>query len=194
MAEVNAFKDLRSIQKIKDYLYKKENKRDYVIFVVGINVGLRASDLLALKAKDVYSSNGKDIHREIALVEKKTSKKRVIRLNDASVDALNVLCDEYKFEPEDCLFKSRKGNGPISVRSLNRLVKLWCRENEIKGNFGSHSLRKTFGYHTYMNHIENPRILHILQKLFGHSSELTTLRYIGIENEEIKELYDDLNL
>ena len=50
---VDPLKNKKDIQKIKQYLKGKDNKRDYMLFVVGINVGLRVGDLLKLKIKDV---------------------------------------------------------------------------------------------------------------------------------------------
>lgn len=193
MAEVKALKELKDIAKIKAYL-KKNNERDYTLFVLGLNVGLRASDLLALKVKDIYSS-GK-VKAELTLREKKTEKQRELFINESAATVLENYYNIAAFRnEEDYIFQSRKGdNKPIEVRSLNKMVKLWCKECRIKGNFGTHSLRKTFGYHLYNNNSNNPYILPYLMKIFNHSSQSVTLRYIGIEKENIDTLYSELNL
>ena len=91
---------------------------------------------------------------------------------------------------DDYLFKSRKGNKPLRVDSTHKIIKNTLRELNIKGNYGTHTLRKTWSYHIYMSNSSNPRILAILQKALNHSSQAVTLRYIGIEQEEILDLYD----
>lgn len=194
MAEVMAIKEVKNIEKIKRYLKKKENKRDYTLFVVGINVGLRASDLLSLKVEDIYTDKGQ-VKTDVSLIEQKTGKKRKLHLNDSCIDAFSSYYQVADFQNrESYIFQSRKGEESICTRSLNRLVKEWCADCRLKGNYGSHTLRKTFGYQAYMNNANNPRILPMLMKIFNHSSQSVTLRYIGIEQDEIDDIYADLNL
>ena len=194
MSEVIAIKSLNDIDKIKKYL-KKKSVRDYTLFVFGINIGLRASDLLSLKVKDIYDRNGK-VKEELTLTEKKTDKNRTLFINESAAGVLNNYYKSMAFESEEeLIFQSQKGGDqPINPRSLNRLVKQWCRECGLKGNYGSHSLRKTFGYHLYIKNSTNPFIVPYLQRIFNHCSQGVTLRYIGIEKENIDNLYSDLNL
>jgi len=67
------------------------------------------------------------------------------------------------------------------------MVKDWCCEAELQGNFGSHSLRKTWGYH---QRISNQASVALLMRAFGHKSEAQTLTYLGIEDDEVRQLYD----
>ena len=57
MNEVGAIKDKKQIEKVKNIL-RKTNLRDYLLFVMGINVGLRISDLLKLKFRDLIDDKG----------------------------------------------------------------------------------------------------------------------------------------
>jgi integrase len=193
--EVEPIKNLKDIQKIKQYLLGKENKRDYMLFIVGINVGLRASDLLQLRIKDVLDS-GK-IMDSVKIKEKKTDKNREFTLNKSAKEAIKLYLDSLEeYSPDDYLFKSAKGdNCPLTVESAHKIIKTLLRELNIKGNFGTHTLRKTFAYHTYTNNIkDNPAILDTLQKMLNHSSTSVTLRYIGITKEVITDVYNSLNL
>ena len=185
---------LNDIDKIKKYL-KKKNDRDYTLFVFGINIGLRASDLVSLKVKDIYNNNG-TVKEELKLTEKKTDKNRTLFINESAAAVLNNYYKVAQFKSaDDYIFQSQKGdNQPLETRSLNRLVKQWCKECHLKGNYGSHSLRKTFGYHLYIKNSTNLFIVPYLQKIFNHCSQSVTLRYIGIEKENIDNLYSDLNL
>lgn len=194
--EVEPIKSIKDIQKIKQYLLGKDNKRDYVLFVVGINVGLRAGDLLQLRVKDVCF-NGKIIN-SVKIQEEKTEKYREFTLNKTAQEAITLYLNSlHQFNDEDYLFKSAKGdNLPLTVESAHKIIKtLLQKELNIKGNYGTHSLRKTFAYHTYTNNIkDNPAILDILQKMLNHSSTSVTLRYIGITKEVITDVYNSLNL
>lgn len=186
--EVEPIKNTRDINKIKQYLYGKENKRDYCIFVVGINVGLRAGDLLSLKIKDI--TDGNIIFDTVTIKEQKTGKTRNFALNKNAKEAikihLNSLTD-YDFE--DYLFKSRKG-GHLGVRPLHHIIKTLTKDLGINGNFGTHTLRKTMAYHRYINNVP----LETLQKLLNHSSSAITLRYIGITQKVIIDCYNAVNL
>ena len=187
---VDPLKNKKDIQKIKKYLKGKDNKRDYMLFVVGINVGLRVGDLLKLKIKDVIDNNG-NFKDKIVITEEKTDKTRNLKLNDSVKESIKLYLDSLKsYDMDDYLFKSRKGNKPLRVDSTHKIIKNTLRELNIKGNYGTHTLRKTWSYHIYMSNSSNPRILAILQKALNHSSQAVTLRYIGIEQEEILDLYD----
>lgn len=186
--EVEPIKSTRDISKIKQYLYGKENKRDYCIFVVGINVGLRAGDLLSLKIKDV--TDGNIIFDTVTIKEQKTGKTRNFALNKNAKEAIQIYINslaEYDFE--DYLFKSRKG-GHLGVRPLHHIIKTLTKDLGIKGNFGTHTLRKTMAYHRYINNVP----LETLQKLLNHSSSAITLRYIGITQKVIIDCYNAVNL
>lgn len=186
--EVEPLKSTRDINKIKQYLYGKENKRDYCIFVVGINVGLRAGDLLSLKIKDV--TNGIDIFDTVSIKEQKTGKSRNFALNKNAKETIQLYIDTLaNYDLEDYLFKSRKG-GHLGVRPLHHIIKTTLRDLGIKGNYGTHTLRKTMAYHRYINNVP----LETLQKLLNHSSSAITLRYIGITQKVIIDCYNAVNL
>ncbi len=186
--EVEPIKNTRDINKIKQYLYGKENKRDYCIFVVGINVGLRAGDLLSLKINDV--TDGNIVFDTVTIKEQKTGKTRNFALNKNAKEAIQLYINSLAdYNLNDYLFKSRKG-GHLGVRPLHHIIKTLTKDLGIKGNFGTHTLRKTMAYHRYINNVP----LETLQKLLNHSSSAITLRYIGITQKVIIDCYNAVNL
>ena len=186
--EVEPIKNTRDINKIKQYLYGKENKRDYCIFVVGINVGLRAGDLLSLKINNV--TDGNTIFDTVTIKEQKTGKTRNFALNKNAKEAIQLYINSLaNYDLNDFLFKSRKG-GHLGVRPLHHIIKTLTKDLGIKGNFGTHTLRKTMAYHRYINNVP----LETLQKLLNHSSSAITLRYIGITQKVIIDCYNAVNL
>lgn len=193
-APVSPIKNPKDIKKIRQYLLGKSDKRDYAIWVCGTNFLLRAGDLLSIKWCNILESDG-SLKDRFRVQEGKTDKSRDIRLNNDVKEALVLYKNALgTIDPDDYLFKSRKegreGDHKLTVPSLHKLIKTTCRELGIKGNYGSHTLRKTGAYKIYMDHIEkNPRILSTLQKILNHSSQSITLRYIGIEDEEIDDIF-----
>ncbi len=186
--EVEPIKSIKDINKIKQYLYGKDNKRDYCIFVMGINVGLRAGDLLSLRIGDV--TDGTRIFDEVTIKEQKTGKTKTFTLNKNAKEAISsYLNTSDSTDLNSYLFASRKG-GHIGVRPLHHIIKTTFRDLGIKGNFGTHTLRKTMAYHRYMNNVP----LETLQKMLNHSSSAITLRYIGITKEVITDCYNAVNL
>jgi integrase len=189
--EVEPIKNVKDIARIKQYLLGKENKRDYLMFTLGINLGLRISDLLKLKITDVLEPGTDSIKNSVLIREQKTGKINGLELNRAAKEAIKLYLNSLPdYKTGDYLFESRKGTGPITTRSAHRIIKSTIRELKIKGNFGTHSLRKTFGYHRYINSVK----LETLQKVFNHSSPAITLRYIGITKEVIADAYNSVNL
>lgn len=189
MNEVGAIKDKRQIDKVKAVL-KKNSFRDYLLFVMGVNTGLRISDLLNLTFKDVLDDTGA-VSDTIKVKEKKTGKTKAFFVNDTVKKALQEYMKEVQTEPKCYLFSSRKGdNQPISRIQAYRIINEACAIAKIKGSIGTHTLRKTFGYWAYKQGID----ITLLMKIFNHSAPSITLRYIGITQEEINNVYVNLNL
>lgn len=181
MAMVQPIRDIKDIENMKRVL-KKSGQRDYMLFLTGINTGLRISDILKLKVSDVKGKS------HISIKEKKTGKNKRLLLNAP----FKVELDEYiaDMQDDEPLFKSQKGdNKPIGV------VRAWgilkdaaekCGLDEI----GTHTLRKTFGYHFYQQYKD----VALLQDIFNHSSESITLIYIGINADIVDDAMRNFSL
>ena len=132
-------REMKDIQTVKRLLADKP--RDLCLFNLGINTNLRASDLLSITAGQV---RGMKPGEDLELKEKKTRKLRRITLNKACINAITALLASKPYHDKDRLFQGQRG--PITVSYLNRLVKRWTKALNLRGNYGSHTLRKTFGY------------------------------------------------
>ena len=161
------------------------------MFVVGINVALRITDLLNLQWKDVINENNNDF-REIELYEGKTKKYRKIRLNNAAKESLKDLSTVLKgLELEDYIFKSREGkNRPISRQQAFNILKDAAISVGVSENIGTHSLRKTWGYFAWKKGF-NPALI---METLNHSNLSITKRYLGIQQDDVNELYKNLNI
>jgi integrase len=180
--KVQPIKRLEDIRTIKKVLADKP--RDLALFTVGINTNLRASDLLQIKVGQVRDLKPND---EIEIREKKTKKLRRVTLNKACIDAIRNLLASAPFKDSDYLFQSQRAEVLI-VPSVVRLVKQWCSAINLKGNFGSHTLRKTWGYHQRVTFgTDLPRLM----VCFNHSTQRQTLEYLCIQADEIREVYEN---
>lgn len=175
MNYVEPIRDVRNIDNICAYL-KETNERDYILFMMGIYSGLRVSDILNLKVKDL----GKDY---INIKEKKTGKQKRIFVNPILKKAVaHYISDK---DPEQYLIKSQGSyNRPISRIRAYQILKGIGDKFGID-NLGTHSMRKTWGYHYY----SQTKDIALLQKVFNHSSPQITLRYIGVDQDSIDGAY-----
>lgn len=176
---VEPIKSIEQIQEMKQILAKKP--RNALLFSFGINSGLRIADILSLDVKDVKDKD------YIELREKKTNKYKKFPINEH----LKTEIEEFiKDKPDDRpLFYTQK-HCRLDRAQAYRIINKAARMVGIKGRIGTHTLRKTFGYHFYQQYDG----IVMLQKIFNHSSTSITLRYIGIEQEDIDEVYRNFYL
>ena len=168
-----------------DYLnFDSSLNKNYKIgflVVFGINSGLRISDILSIKFSDLENDS-------ISLVEKKTNKKRVIRLNDNIKTAYSLLKD--RVEVADGYVFTSNQNTVFSRQYINRKLKELFGSKSLA--VSTHSLRKTFGRAVWKNNNETDKALLYLSDLFNHSSPGITKRYLGIRQEELDDIYMSL--
>ena len=197
-------KSIEDIDRISEYLISNGRYRDNMLFIVGINFGLRVSDLLQLRFSQLIN---KDLtfKTTFPVLEKKTRntrkvrKNRYISINDAVMDAVTLYLQHTKCCLDDYMFRSESNHGsnqnkPMSRMSVDRILKEIAETLCLENKMATHTLRKTFAYHQMLMSNNDPRKLLLLQKIFGHSTAAQTLDYIGITGEEIEEAYMKLNL
>lgn len=178
---VQPIRDKRKIDAMKRQLLR-DGYRNYMLFLVGINTGLRISDILKLKVKDVKDQT------HLTLREQKTSKRKKIKITGIS-DELEQYIESM--DEEEYLFQSQKGvNQPITRVQAYRILNKAADAVGIGGEIGTHTLRKTYGYHFY----QKTKDVALLQELFNHSAPSVTLRYIGINQDVMDKAMDDFVL
>ena len=181
--DIRPIKKKKTIADLKTLL--KDKPLDFALFVVGINTNLRASDLLSLKVEQVKDLKADD---SIELKEKKTKKKKMVTFNANAIDAIQKLLKSRKYDEGDYLFIGQRGT-VLRVESLNLKIKRWMeRLGFDKKYYGCHTLRKTW---TYLEYKFCNAPLPELMKALNHSSQKITLRYIGIQDEDMQKLYSN---
>lgn len=174
---------LRTPEEIRDMkkVLRAKSERDYIMFMIGINAGLRVSDILGLKVRDVRG-------KHIKLIEQKTQKTKYIAINDSLRKALDIYIRQL---PNDAyLIKSRVGgNKPISRTRAYAILHEAAEQCDIP-YVGTHTMRKTFAYHMY----QRTKDIGALQRILNHSKPEVTLRYIGVEQDYQDDLVRNNNL
>jgi site-specific recombinase XerD len=179
--KVDPIRDREDVKRIKQ-LAEGRNK---ILLEIGFNTGLRISDILEIKVKDIFSNS------HINLQEQKTNKTRKIKLNSKAKELIRQYIDKNNLSDNDFIFQSRKGeNSHISKVQAYRIIKNLAKKAGIKDKVGTHSLRKTFGYHHYKKYKD----ITMLQEIFNHDSPKVTKDYIGITQEEIDQSLEDFYL
>ncbi len=179
---VEPIRDKEKIKQMYHYLAGRDLKYG-LLFKFGLNTGLRISDILPVKYKSVCSVNG-EFHDYLVLNEKKTGKEKKIVLNKALRKAIAAYAEQEQLLAESYLFSSKKG-AHIGRIQAYRVLKDAADIIGIE-NFGTHSLRKTWGYWTYKASRYN---IGLIMDTFNHSSPNITLRYIGVSQDQKDELY-----
>ena len=203
LAPEHAAEPIKSLDDI--YAISQKRYRDNMLFIVGINFGLRVSDLRMLRFSNLINDNF-TFRDNFPVYEKKTrntrkrKKNRYITINTAVIEAVtlylentpNVTLSDYLFRSESNRGKS--SNQPLSKQSIDRILKGIAVDLHLNIRMATHSLRKTFCYHQMVMSNNDSRKLLLLQKMLNHSSPAQTLDYIGITSEEIEKAYKELNL
>lgn len=198
-------RSIEDIDRICKYLISNSRWRDYMLFIVGINFGLRVSDLRQLRFSNIINPDltFKDSFPILEIKTKNTRKarrNRYITINDAVIEAVTLYLEHTPFiKLTDYMFRSESNRGvnsgkPLSTMSIDRILKGINDDLGLGIHMSTHSMRKTFGYHQMVMSNNDPRKLLLLSKMFGHSSTVITMDYIGITTDEMKDAYRNLNL
>ena len=170
-------------------LAKDGNYKMSLLIALGCFTGLRISDILALRWEQILSTE------EFTIIEKKTGKKRVLRLNPQLQQHIQECYEQIQpIGLKAPILVSQKGT-VFTIQRINVILKEIKRKYRLKvKNFSCHSLRKTFGRQVYNMNSENSELALVkLMELFNHSSLAITKRYLGLRKEEILQTYDVLS-
>lgn len=176
-------RSLEKIEEMKEWLLRNSSYRNYFLFYFGVNTGLRISDILNFRVKDV---RGKDVTK---IKMEKTKKTVEVYFNSS----LQLEIEKYtkQMADSDWLFPSREGDKPITRQMADKFLREAAVACGIdRDHWGTHSMRKSFGYHYY----QKTKNVYYLMRLFGHITQAQTLQYIGIKADEIRATMEDFTL
>ena len=175
-----------AIDRIKGNLLHRGAYRDHCFFTLGINTAFRANELLSLTLGQVAYLRAGDA---LSVKQSKNRKHRTVTLNRVAYQAVQDYLKHDSFlrdaDDDQPLFYSKKG-WVLSVPTVSRMVKHWCQDAGLRGNYGSHTMRKTWGYWQY----KRGKPLPLLMEAFGHATQQQTLAYLCIQSQDVQEIYD----
>lgn len=181
-------------QRLLDCLH---NDREYLWETyarLGFCTGCRISDVLRMTWADVLSA-------ECTVIEKKTGKARRISFNESVHTKLSELYDLLgRPNPEFLVFASPNHGKrtiyhpvPFTQQHVNLRFRQFKQKYNLNiGNFSSHTFRKTFGRYVYDSLGRTEESIVLLSRIFKHSSVRITMTYIGITDDEVRNVYDSI--
>ena len=171
-------KDIKDVEAIKELL--RDNVRDLALFTVAVNSAFRVGDLCNLRWEDTVDD---DDVITLRVLEGKTKKPRIVPLNrsaSATLRAWRAQCEsEYVFSGQ---------RGQMSTSTFGKLVKKWCAEVGLKGQFSAHTTRKAW-IRLQIDHFGTP--LPVVMTAVNHSDPKITLAYCGKLSDEVQLAYSN---
>ena len=184
--KVEPIRKLKSIKRIKHRLRVENRLRDLCLFTIGINTAYRTCELLSLTVGQV---DHLEAGERLEMYQSKNKRLRAVTMNRPCVAAIDEWLAEHPnaHDRNAPLFCSpRKTHKPLTGGFIHAIVKDWCGWEQLRGNYGAHTLRKTWGYHQLR--ISNAPIP-FLMEAYGHATQKQTLDYLCIDADEIRALY-----
>lgn len=173
--------DIREVQRFKIFVKENYSSKHNAVIILALNTGLKPIDLVNLTWQNALNPSGK-IEDYILYMTEYSETVKKIPLNKECKEILKELRAE---EPNSFwIFQSRKFKGKIShwhVNQISNFMRSAGKEAGVKQPVSAHTLRKTFGYHAYMQGVD----MLILQRLFNHASLKLTYKYLGIPWDNI---------
>lgn len=183
MAEVYPITNIEDVKAIRRVLTKWGDVKFAEAFFIGCHIGLRASDFLCLRF-DQFPRH------KIKTTDKKTKKANEILVTPRILESVELLknyyAEKFPYIESVYLFQTTSNNSKsktkcISVDAFRKKVKEACEAIGLEDNFGSHTCRKTTGYHLY----KQTGDIHLVQKMLNHRTAFETLAYIGLERQQL---------
>jgi len=186
MNSTEPIRNPRDVAKFLNHFKTQNHPRNYVLATIGIYTALRISDILNINCNDVYDFRKGTVRKKITLTEQKSKKSKTIKLNRAIISALKNYFTQAK--PNAPLIINPKTEKAISRVQAYRIIREAATVVGIDGNVSCHSLRKTFGYHSWKNGTSPV----ILMNIYNHSSMAITQRYLGVAQDDLNATYQGL--
>jgi integrase len=188
MALSQPIRDAKLVGKLLGYYIGKNQTRNQVLVAITLHSALRISDILRLRTDDVYDFKNNLPRESIVLSEKKTGKTKIVALHKNITNALCAyITQAQKGKP---LILNPDTGKAISRIQAYRIINEASYEVGITHKVGCHSLRKTFGYHSWVNGISPV----VLMEIYNHSSYAVTKRYLGVSQDDQNTAYYGLLL
>ncbi|MFC1558579.1 tyrosine-type recombinase/integrase [candidate division KSB1 bacterium] len=191
MKYLKPIKDNKILKRIAQNLKRNGEIRNYLLYVMGINCGLRSCDLLKLKVRDVFK-NEQPVD-EFRIIQQKTNRPHYVFINGDMKKALKYWHKNTKDKsPDSYIFKSKRSDKAITGTIVHGLINRWVTEPNVAldQDVGCHTLRKSFAFALY----ERGAPLEVIAEALGHKNIAHIITYIGIDSKNVRDHVNGLNL
>jgi len=186
MATTQPIRKKSDVRKFLNYLKNQNNPRNYVLATLGIHTALRISDILNLSCNDVYDFNTGKVRKTITLTEQKSGKTREIKLHKTVISALKSYYPQAV--PGAPLIINPQTRKAISRVQAYRIISTAAIKAGVNQKVSPHSMRKTYGYHSWKNGISPA----VIMKIYNHSTMSVTQIYLGVDQDDLNTAYAKL--
>jgi site-specific recombinase XerD len=161
--------------------------RNYCVYGLMYNLGLRAGEVYGLESKNV------DLENNVLTVTGKGKKRRSLHVTQEMKDIINDWLSVRKYflhsDTVTRLLVSKKGN-PLSIRTMEDNFKKLLKKSKVRTYFNAtcHTLRHSFASHLNDKNVD----IRVLQDLMGHSSTRSTQIYIHPSEERVRAALEEL--
>lgn len=191
MNVADPIRDKEKVKALADYYLRRGQIRNYALFAMGVYTALRVGDLLGLRWRHVYDSVHRRTRERVTLTEMKTGKPKTVALHPLAVHALEMLIGSAETVAEDdYVFESRQKGRAITRVQAYRIIRDGASAIGLEGTISCHSMRKTFGYHSWQGGTSPA----VIMEIYNHSSYQITRRYLGVSQDDKNKAYLELNL
>ena len=177
---IRSYSDFKAIQQ---YYLDGGRIRDWAMWTIGVSLGLRISDLLALKFGNLIDADKKTFKQRIQIYEQKTGKLNNCLITESVINAMSVYLDSIKweFDLDGYLFPSKKTKGKMYEECGWRILSDAGKALNLPINIGSHTMRKSFA--NIAACVDNSCIdmnsITKIQGLLNHGDQRVTMKYLG---------------
>jgi len=187
MALTEPIRDPKQVKAFLAYYRNRGQLRNQVLVTIALHTALRISDILRLRTSDVYDFANKCVRKSITLTEKKTGKSKTIALHKTIIEALESYFPQAK-QNQPLIINVSTGKAISRVHAY-RIINEAANAVGVVHKVGCHSLRKTFGYHSWISGVSPV----VLMEIYNHSSYAVTKRYLGVSQDDKNAVYQALH-
>jgi len=186
MSTTQPIRNIEHIHALTNYYKNLGQHRNHLLIIFCLHSALRIGDILPIRWRDVYNFKQKCAHKTMTIKEQKTGKRKTVALNSKIAAALKFTATTAK--PYEFLFASTRSSKPINRTQAYRIIRTAGEAVNLAEQISCHSLRKTFGYHSWKSGVSPA----VIMEIYNHSNLVQTRRYLGVAQDDLNNVYNEV--